>query len=355
MIPELGLFALILALCFSLLMGLAGVGITSNAAGREHLPVRWAMLSRRSAAMVLLLCAIAAAALAWSFVSHDFSVRYVASNSHSTLPLLYRLSAMWGSHEGSMLLWVLTLAGWAAAVAWSTRRVEPALACRVLCVLGLVLAGLLLFVLLSSNPFTRLIPSAPEGADLKALLQDPGMAFHPPALYLGDVGVAVPFAFSVAVLWAGKMPSAWLAWLRPWVLAAWAALTVGIALGSHWAYRVLGWGGWWFWDPVENASLLPWLTGVALLHLLPAAIAGGAFRRAILLLSVAGFAVSLVGTLILRSPRSMRSRPIRGAASSSFRCWLSARAGRCCCTARAATGSPRQGPFRRHRGRPSCC
>ena len=307
MIPELGLFALVLALCFSLLMGLAGIGALPQAAAQalahrgDNPEERWARMARRGAAMVLLMCAGGAAALTWAFVSHDFSVRYVASNSHSTLPLLYRVSAMWGSHEGSMLLWVLTLAAWTAAVAWSTRRVEPALACRLLCVLGWVLSGLMLFILLTSNPFARLLPAAREGADLNALLQDPGMAFHPPALYLGYVGFAVPFAFAVAALWAGRMPTAWLAWLRPWVLLAWAALTVGIVLGSHWAYRVLGWGGWWFWDPVENASLLPWLTGVALLHLMPAAIAGGAFRRAILLLSMAGFALSLIGTFIVRS------------------------------------------------------
>lgn len=303
MIPELGLFALVLALCFSGLMGLAGVGVLSpaGAADADALLQGWARLARRGAAVVAALCLLSAAALAWSFASNDFSVRYVASNSHSTLQLLYRLSAMWGSHEGSMLLWVLTLAGWTAAVAWSTRRVEPDLACRLLCVMGLVLAGLLLFVLLSSNPFTRLVPPPRDGADLNALLQDPGMAFHPPALYLGYVGFAVPFAFAVAALWAGRLPTAWLAWLRPWVLVAWAALTLGIVLGSHWAYRVLGWGGWWFWDPVENASLLPWLTGVALLHLLPAAIAQGTFRRAVLLLSIAGFALSLIGTFIVRS------------------------------------------------------
>ncbi|HYE39804.1 MAG TPA: heme lyase CcmF/NrfE family subunit, partial [Ramlibacter sp.] len=300
MIPELGLFALVLALCFSLLMGSAGSPLLTGgfAPGAGD---AWAMLARRSAAMVLVMCGAAAAALVWAFVSHDFSVRYVASNSHSTLPLLYRLSAMWGSHEGSMLLWVLTLAGWTTAVAVSTRRVEPELSCRILCALGLVQAGLLLFVLLGSNPFARLVPSAPEGADLNALLQDPGMAFHPPALYLGYVGFAVPFAFAVACLWAGRMPPAWLAWLRPWVLAAWAALTLGIVLGSHWAYRVLGWGGWWFWDPVENASLLPWLTGLALIHLLPAAIARGTFRRAVVLLAIAGFALSLVGTFLVRS------------------------------------------------------
>lgn len=308
MIPELGLFALVLALCFSLLMGLSGVGVMRPAmsgdtagAGAGGLVDGWSRLARRCAGVVAVMCLLATAALSWSFFSHDFSVRYVASNSHSTLPLLYRLSAMWGSHEGSMLLWVLTLAGWTSAVAWSTRRVEADLACRLLSVMGWVLAGLLLFVLMSSNPFTRLVPPAPEGADLNALLQDPGMAFHPPALYLGYVGFAVPFAFAVAVLWAGRLPSAWLAWLRPWVLVAWAALTIGIVLGSHWAYRVLGWGGWWFWDPVENASLLPWLTGVALLHLLPAAIATGAFRRAVLLLSIAGFALSLIGTFIVRS------------------------------------------------------
>ncbi|MBC5784108.1 heme lyase CcmF/NrfE family subunit [Ramlibacter sp. USB13] len=301
MIPELGLFALVLALCFGLLMGAAGTPLLARAGVAPGSADAWAALARRSATMVLVLCGIATAALVWAFVSHDLSVRYVASNSHSTLPLLYRLSAMWGSHEGSMLLWVLTLAGWVSAVALSTRRVEADLACRLLSVLGLVQAGLLLFVLLGSNPFTRLIPSAAEGADLNPLLQDPGMAFHPPALYLGYVGFAVPFAFVVACLWAGRMPATWLAWLRPWALAAWAALTVGIVLGSHWAYRVLGWGGWWFWDPVENASLLPWLTGVALLHLLPAAIARGTFRRAVVLLAIAGFALSLIGTFLVRS------------------------------------------------------
>jgi cytochrome c-type biogenesis protein CcmF len=295
MIPELGLYTLVLALGFSLLMGYAGRG-----AARPHAQ-DWARLARRCASMIFVLCVAAAAALAWAFASHDFSVRYVASNSHSTLPMLYRLSAMWGSHEGSMLLWVLTLAAWTACVARSTGKVEAELACRLLSVLGFVLAGLLLFILAGSNPFTRVIPSPAEGADLNALLQDPGMAFHPPALYLGYVGFAVPFAFAVASLWAGRMPAAWLAWLRPWVLVAWAALTLGIVLGSHWAYRVLGWGGWWFWDPVENASLLPWLTGVALLHLLPAAIARGTFRGAVVLLSIAGFALSLIGTFIVRS------------------------------------------------------
>jgi len=211
------------------------------------------------------------------------------------------MAALWGSHEGSMLLWVTTLAGWSAWVSWRIRELPAILGSRLLAVLGWITACLLLFVLLSSNPFTRLMPAPLDGADLNALLQDPGMAFHPPALYFGYVGFAVPFAFAVAAMWVGDMQRSWLAWLRPWVLYAWAALGLGIALGSSWAYRVLGWGGWWFWDPVENASLLPWLVGVALLHVVIGAERKGTFKNAVLLLCIAAFGLSLIGTFIVRS------------------------------------------------------
>ncbi|MCW7537911.1 heme lyase CcmF/NrfE family subunit [Aquabacterium sp. A7-Y] len=295
MIPELGHFALILALCVGLTLGLLPM------LSRPHDAALSLSVARRAAALLFALTLLAAAALAWSFAVHDFSVRYVASHSHSTLPLAYRLAALWGSHEGSMLLWLLTLAGWTAAVALRVPGLPAPMAGRVLGVLGWISVGLLLFVLGSSNPFLRLMPAAADGRDLNALLQDPGMVFHPPALYLGYVGFAVPFAFAVAALWSGQLPPAWLRWLRPWVLSAWAALTLGIVLGSSWAYRVLGWGGWWFWDPVENASLLPWLAGLALLHALAAAEAREHFKRWVLLLAIGCFGLSLIGTFIVRS------------------------------------------------------
>jgi cytochrome c-type biogenesis protein CcmF len=305
-IAELGHFAAIVALLLALLMALgaaaaralggSGSGDAGDGGDRVMLAV-----SRRAAPGVFLLTLLAGAALCASFALNDFSVRYVAQHSHSTLALAYRLAAVWGSHEGSMLLWVLTLAGWTMAVARFSRALAPALALRVLAVLGAILAGLLLFVLLGSNPFERLLPPPADGRDLNALLQDPGMLMHPPALYLGYVGFAVPFATVVAVLWVGRADAADWRWLRPWTLAAWAALTIGIVLGSRWAYRVLGWGGWWFWDPVENASLLPWLAGLALLHVLPAAEVRAQFRRWAVLLAIATFGLSLVGTFLVRS------------------------------------------------------
>ena len=295
MIAELGHFALILAL---LMAAVGGAALPLAGAAR---PGAALSIARRSAALVFGLSALSAIALTWCFAVNDFSVRYVAAHSHSTLPLGYRLVAVWGSHEGSMLLWTTTLAGWTAAVAMAVQRLGPSLGVRVLAVLAWIQVGLCAFVLFSSNPFTRLIPAAADGRDLNALLQDPGMAFHPPALYLGYVGFAVPFAFAVATLWQGELRAAALRWLRPWALGAWAALTVGIVLGSTWAYRVLGWGGWWFWDPVENASLLPWLAGLALLHVLAAAEAREQFKRWVLLLAIAGFGLSLIGTFIVRS------------------------------------------------------
>lgn len=295
MTAELGHFALILALCAALAMAFAPA--VERVAGADNA----LRIQRRGAGWALGLCVIASTALMACFLVNDFSVRYVASHSHSTLPPGYRLAALWGSHEGSMLLWVTTLSGWAACVAWRIRGLPDELGVRVLAVLGWITTSLLLFVLLSSNPYTRLLPAPLDGADLNALLQDPGMAFHPPALYLGYVGFAVPFAFAVAALWVGRLTREQLAWLRPWVLMAWAALGVGIVLGSSWAYRVLGWGGWWFWDPVENASLLPWLVGVALLHCLAASVRTDLFKPAVLLLCIAAFGLSLIGTFIVRS------------------------------------------------------
>lgn len=295
MIAELGHFALILALCASLSMAL--LPLTERIIGQDSA----LRIQRRGAAWALGLCLLASLALMGCFLVNDFSLRYVASHSHSTLAPGYRLAALWGSHEGSMLLWVTTLCGWTGWVAGRMQALPDALGIRLLSVLGGIASSLLLFVLLSSNPFARLLPAPFDGADLNALLQDPGMAFHPPALYLGYVGFAVPFAFAVAAMWVGELQAPWLAWLRPWVLFAWAALGLGIVLGSSWAYRVLGWGGWWFWDPVENASLLPWLVGVGLLHLVTAAQRNGMFKSAVLLSSIAAFGLSLIGTFIVRS------------------------------------------------------
>ncbi|MBA4109234.1 MAG: c-type cytochrome biogenesis protein CcmF [Leptothrix sp. (in: Bacteria)] len=295
MIAELGHFALILALCASLAMAMLPMAerITGQDAALR--------VQQRGSAWVLGLSLLACAALMWCFLVNDFSVRYVASHSHSTLAPGYRLAALWGSHEGSMLLWVTTLAAWMGGVAWRIRGLPVELGLRMMSVLGGITASLLLFVLLSSNPFARLLPAPLDGSDLNALLQDPGMAFHPPALYFGYVGFAVPFAFAVAAMWLGSLDKNWLAWLRPWILYAWAALGLGIVLGSSWAYRVLGWGGWWFWDPVENASLLPWLVGLALLHVVAASARTGMFKLAVLLLCIAAFGLSLIGTFIVRS------------------------------------------------------
>ena len=275
MIPEIGQITLVIALSIALIQAfvpLAGA----------HLGVqRWIALAVPAALAQLLFVGSSYACLTWAFLSHDFSVLYVAKNSNSALPLIYRISGVWGSHEGSLLLWSLVLALWTGAVALFTPNVPRAMRARVLGVLGLVSCGFLLFIIITSNPFERILPAAAEGSDLNPLLQDIGLAIHPPMLYIGYVGFSVAFAFSIAALISGQVDSAWARWSRPWTNVAWLFLTLGIALGSWWAYYELGWGGWWFWDPVENASFMPWLVGTALMHSL-------AIRCGILVSSAAG-------------------------------------------------------------------
>ena len=295
MIPELGHFALVIALALALAQ--AALSFVGAATGRAAL-----LATARPVATGQFLFVLGAfAALAASFVASDFSVVNVANNSNSRLPAHYRFAATWGSHEGSMLLWTLMLAGWTFAVATFSRQLPERFVARVLGVMGLVSAGFLLFMLLTSNPFARMIPPAEDGRDLNPLLQDPGMVIHPPMLYMGYVGFSVAFAFAIAALLEGRLDAAWARWSRPWTTAAWCFLTVGIALGSAWAYYELGWGGWWFWDPVENASFMPWLVGTALIHSLAVTEKRGNFRSWTVLLAIIAFSLSLVGTFLVRS------------------------------------------------------
>ncbi|MFG6464708.1 heme lyase CcmF/NrfE family subunit [Roseateles sp. DXS20W] len=295
MIPEIGVFALVLALL------VAGTQAVLALAGAHWRLASWMRVARPAAALQALFVWLAFGCLAQAFLAGDFSVRYVASNSHSELPAIYRFTAVWGSHEGSMLLWQALLSAWTLAVALRSRALPPAFAARVLGVMGLVSVGLLLFLLLLSNPFDRLVPAPAEGRDLNPLLQDPGMVLHPPLLYMGYVGFSVAFAFGIAALLSGELNAAWARWSRPWTLAAWTFLTLGILLGSAWAYYVLGWGGWWFWDPVENASFMPWLVGTALIHSLIVSDQRGAFRGWTVMLAIAAFSLSLLGTFLVRS------------------------------------------------------
>ncbi|MBO9689520.1 MAG: heme lyase CcmF/NrfE family subunit [Mitsuaria chitosanitabida] len=295
MIPEIGVFALVLALLVAVVQG------TLPMMGAHWRIEPWIRVARPAALLQGALSLLAFAALAWSFLAGDFSVLYVAANSHSKLPAIYRFTAVWGGHEGSMLLWQTLLAGWGCAVALRSRALPADYAARVLAVMGWLGIGMLLFLLFLSNPFTRLSPAAPEGRDLNPLLQDPGMVAHPPLLYMGYVGFAVAFAFGLAALISGRLDATWARWSRPWTLAAWSFLTLGILLGSAWAYGVLGWGGWWFWDPVENASLMPWLAGTALIHSLIVTDRRGAFRSWTVLLAIAAFSLSLLGTFLVRS------------------------------------------------------
>ncbi|MDQ3494438.1 MAG: heme lyase CcmF/NrfE family subunit [Pseudomonadota bacterium] len=319
MLPELGQIALILALLAALLQAvlpLAGAhpvartpGVGRNAA--------WMAMARPAAYVQLALVAVAFALLTTAFVTQDFSVRYVAENSNSLLPLHYRYSAVWGAHEGSLLLWTLIVAGWCAAVAWFSKSLPEQVVARVLGVMGLVAFGFLAFLVFTSNPFDRLLPAAIEGRDLNPLLQDPGLKIHPPMLYMGYVGFVVPFAFAIAALLDGRVDARWLRWTRPWTNVAWGFLTLGIALGSWWAYYELGWGGWWFWDPVENASFMPWLAGAALLHSQAVTEKRGSFRGWTLLLAIATFSLSLLGAFLVRSGvvtsvHSFAADPTRG-------------------------------------------
>ncbi len=295
MLPEFGQVALILALLVAALQAVLPL------VGAHRGIVSWMAVARPAAYTQLLLVAAAFAILAHAFVTQDFSVQYVAQNSNSLLPWYYRYTAVWGAHEGSLLLWALILAVWTGAVARFSRRLPDEVIARVLGTMGLVAVGFLAFLLFTSDPFARLLPAAAEGRDLNPLLQDPGMIIHPPMLYLGYVGFSVPFAFAIAALLGGKVDVRWLRWTRPWTNVAWAFLTCGIALGSWWAYYELGWGGWWFWDPVENASFMPWLAGTALLHSQAVTEKRGSFAGWTLLLAIAAFSLSLLGTFLVRS------------------------------------------------------
>ena len=295
MIPEIGHFALILCLALSIVQGV--LPLVGAAKGNRALMA----VARPAAAANAFFGTVAIGCLAYSFYLSDFTVLNVANNSNSLLPWYYKVAATWGSHEGSILFWTVTLGWWGAAVAFCARRLPAEMVARVTGVLGLVGMGFLLFMLLTSNPFLRLFPAPAEGADLNPLLQDPGMVFHPPLLYLGYVGFAVPFAFAIAALISGRLDAAWARWMRPWTTAAWVLLTLGIALGSYWAYYELGWGGWWFWDPVENSSFMPWLTGTALIHSLAVTEKRGCFRIWTVLLAILTFSLSLLGTVLVRS------------------------------------------------------
>ena len=295
MIPEIGHFALILALCVSIIQGV--LPLIGAQQGRRE----WLVLARPATQIAFVLLAISFCILAWCFYVNDFSVLYVAEHSNSQLPTVYRLGAVWGGHEGSLLLWIFLLTGWAFAVAQLSKTLDEFMVARVLGVLGLVATGLLLFVLATSNPFERLLPAAQDGRSLNPLLQDPGLVFHPPMLYMGYVGFSVAFAFAIASLLSGKLDAAWVRWSRPWTTTAWIFLTLGIALGSWWAYYELGWGGWWFWDPVENASFMPWLIGTALLHSLAVTEKRGGFKNWTVLLAIIAFSMSLLGTFLVRS------------------------------------------------------
>jgi len=288
MIPELGQFALSLALATALFQA---IGLSGRFEG----------YARAAAQGQALLVAFAFGCLVYAFVGNDFSVAYVAMNSNSALPLHYRVAGAWGGHEGSLLLWTLMLGVWMTAVSLFSRHLPEPMVARVLGVMGLVSAGFLAFMLFTSNPFDRLLPAPPDGRDLNPLLQDPGMVIHPPMLYMGYVGFSVAFAFAVAALLSGRLDAAWARWSRPWTTVAWMFLTLGIALGSGWAYYELGWGGWWFWDPVENASFMPWLVGTALIHSLAVTEKRGAFRSWTVLLAIVAFGLSLLGTFLVRS------------------------------------------------------
>jgi cytochrome c-type biogenesis protein CcmF len=294
-IPEIGHLALILALGMALVQAILPI------IGAHKGIVSWMALAKPAALGQLLFMAVAYVSLTYSFLVHDFSVLYVASNSNTALPTMYLLSGVWGAHEGSLLFWALTLSLWTGAVSLFSRSVPEAMVARVVGVMGVVSVGFILFMLLTSNPFERL-PNPPlEGRDLNPLLQDPGLAIHPPMLYMGYVGFSVAFAFAIAAMLGGRLDAAWARWSRPWTNIAWVFLTLGIVLGSWWAYYELGWGGWWFWDPVENASFMPWLVGTALIHSLAVTEKRGAFKAWTVLLAIFAFSLSLLGTFLVRS------------------------------------------------------
>jgi cytochrome c-type biogenesis protein CcmF len=295
MIPEIGNFALIVSALIALLLGtLPLIGAHTNR-------MAWVGLARPAAGALALLVTFSFVCLTQAFVANDFSVLYVAQHSNSLLPIEFRIAAVWGGHEGSLLLWMLMLTWWTFAVAMLSKQLPDTMVARVLGTLGLVAFGFLLFILITSSPFERLLPGAAEGKDLNPLLQDFGLIIHPPLLYMGYVGFSVAFAFAIAALLSGQLDAAWARWSRPWTMAAWCFLTLGIAMGSWWAYYELGWGGWWFWDPVENASFLPWIIGTALIHSLAATEKRGSFKNWTVLLAISAFSLSLLGTFLVRS------------------------------------------------------
>ena len=295
MIPEIGQFALILALSLAICQGVLPL-IGAHRNDRAMMRV-----GKTAALGQFVFVAVAFGCLTWSFVSSDFSVLYVANHSQLSLPTIYKISAVWGAHEGSLLMWILILAAWTVAVSRYSSELPESFSARVIGVLGLLSIGFLLFILLTSNPFDRLSPPASDGADLNPLLQDPGLAIHPPLLYIGYVGFSVAFAFAIAAMLSGNLDQRWAKWTRPWTTLAWMFLTLGIMLGSWWAYYELGWGGWWFWDPVENASFMPWLVGTALIHSLAVTERRGLFKSWTLLLAITAFSLSLLGTFLVRS------------------------------------------------------
>lgn len=312
LITELGYFALISALVIAILQViLPAVGVF------KHQPA-WQRLAGSFAIAQFLATGTSFLCLMYGFYANDFTLIYVANQSNSLLPWYYRLSATWGGHEGSLLLWVTILATWGAAVAVFSRSLPLAMRARVLVIIAFVQMMMLSMVIFVSSPFNRSLPSIPvDGKDLNPLLQDPGLIFHPPMLYMGYVGAVVPFAFAMAALWAGRLDAVWTRWSRPWTLAAWCCLTLGIVFGSMWAYNELGWGGWWFWDPVENASFMPWLGGVALLHSLAVTEKRGVFKAWTIMLAIFTFALSLLGTFLVRSGvitsvHSFAADPTRG-------------------------------------------
>jgi cytochrome c-type biogenesis protein CcmF len=311
MIPEVGHFALILALSLAICQGVMPL------IGAHRDDEALMAVARPAARGQFVFVAVSFACLTWAFVNDDFSVLYVANHSQLSLPTVYKVSAVWGAHEGSLLLWILILSIWTIAVGRYSRALPETFSSRVIGVLGLLSCGFMLFTLLTSNPFERYIPAPPDGADLNPLLQDPGLAIHPPILYTGYVGFSVAFAFAVAAMLSGNLDRAWARWTRPWTTWAWLFLTVGIALGSWWAYYELGWGGWWFWDPVENASFMPWLAGTALIHSLAVTEKRGLFTSWTLLLAISAFSLSLLGTFLVRSGilvsvHAFASDPARG-------------------------------------------
>ncbi len=296
MIPELGQYSLILALCLSAI--LAVVPLVGAYTGN----LLWMSYGRPLAKGMFLFLCISMLCLGYAFMTDDFSVAYVAGNSNTALPIYYKFSAIWGGHEGSLLLWVLILSGWTFAVAVKSKELPIDIVARVLAVMGMISVGFTLFTLITSSPFKRLLPNSPaEGGDLNPLLQDIGLIIHPPMLYMGYVGFSVAFAFAIAALMSGRLDAAWARWSRPWTNVAWAFLTLGIVLGSWWAYYELGWGGWWFWDPVENASFMPWLVGTALVHSLAVTEKRGVFKSWTVLLAIFAFSLSLLGTFLVRS------------------------------------------------------